>query len=369
MGRLGELLVVVVFAALASHVFKTLIHAGFFTHITNHSPGPCRVIEVNGSEDLALLPEGLVFVSSGLRYKLELSYAPEIDERDGKLFTFDFKKPDQDPVELTLKNFNRTGFNPHGLSVYRDPSSDMVSLFVVNHRPDAQAIEIFDFERETHSLILRRSVVDKMIWCPNDLYAVGPDSFYVTNDNFFHFDNTFLNMIQRFFLHHWLRGNIVFFDGFKGIEVFGRIQPNGISLDETGRFVFAADHSSQSVAVFRRRQDNTLEASQTIEVGTLVDNINLDLATGNLWLAGIPRALDLTKQFKNLSHPCPSQIMTLQLGEPSLSGKAFPDYEVREVYLNDGKELSGATSGIVYKDRLLIGSAVSNLLYCEVKFY
>lgn len=61
--------------------------------------------------------------------------------------------------------------------------------------------------------------------------------------------------------------------------------------------------------------------------------------------------------------------MTLQLGEPSLSGKAFPDYEVREVYLNDGKELSGATSGIVYKDRLLIGSAVSNLLYCEVKFY
>ena len=116
-----------------------------------------------------------LFFKQGLRYKLELSYAPEIDERDGKLFTFDFKKPDQDPVELTLKNFNRTGFNPHGLSVYRDPSSGMVSLFVVNHRPDAQAIEIFDFERETHSLILRRSVVDKMIWCPNDLYAVGKD--------------------------------------------------------------------------------------------------------------------------------------------------------------------------------------------------
>ena len=98
---------------------------------------------------------------------------PEIDKRDSKLLTFDFNKPDQDPVELTLKNFNRTGFNPHGISVYREPSSGQVSLFVINHRPDAQAIEIFDFERETHSLIHRRSVVDDLIWSPNNLYAVG----------------------------------------------------------------------------------------------------------------------------------------------------------------------------------------------------
>ena len=57
--------------------------------------------------------------------------------------------------------------------MYRDPSSSQLSLFVVNHRPDAQAIEIFDFERETYSLIHRRSVVDDLIWSPNDVYAVG----------------------------------------------------------------------------------------------------------------------------------------------------------------------------------------------------
>ena len=114
----------------------------------------------------------LIF-KQGLRFQITLSYDKELDKRVGKLLTFDFKKPEQDPVELTLKNFNRTGFNPHGISIYRDPSSGAVSLFVVNHRPDAEAIEIFDFERETHSLIHRRSVVDEMIWCPNNLYAVG----------------------------------------------------------------------------------------------------------------------------------------------------------------------------------------------------
>ena len=59
--------------------------------------------------------------------------------------------------------------------MYRDPSSGTVSVFVISHRPDAEAIEILDFKGETHSLIHRRSVVDKMIWSPNNLYAVGKD--------------------------------------------------------------------------------------------------------------------------------------------------------------------------------------------------
>ena len=110
---------------------------------------------------------------------MTLSRNPEIDKRVSKLLSFDFNKPDQEPIELTLKNFNRTGFNPHGISVYRDPSSGTVSVFVISHRPDAEAIEIFDFERETHSLIHRRSVTDEMIWSPNNLYAVGKDSLFL----------------------------------------------------------------------------------------------------------------------------------------------------------------------------------------------
>ena len=122
---------------------------------------------------IKLLFFSFLICKQGLRNTAGLWYDPEIDKRDGKLLAFDFNKPDQDPVELTLKNFDRKGFNSHGISVYRDPSSGQVSLFVVNHRPDAQAIEIFDFERETRSLIHRRSVVDDLIWSPNDVYAVG----------------------------------------------------------------------------------------------------------------------------------------------------------------------------------------------------
>lgn len=366
MGRLGEFIVFFFITVLASHVLKTLILAGFFRHVLNHSPGPCRIIKVNGSEDFALLPDGLVFVSSGLRYKVLTGYDPVIDTWESKLMTFDLNKPSENPVELTLKNFNRTGFNPHGISVYRDASSGTVSLFVVNHRSDAQAIEIFDFERETHSLIHRRSVVDALIWSPNNLHAVGPDSFYVTNDNFFHFDNTLLRVLHTFLLNKWLHCNIVFFDGFKAIEAIGGVHPNGINMDKDERFVFTSALYENGIAVFRRRQDNTLEASQLIKVGSIVDNINVDPVTGDLWVAALPRVLEFSAHSQNLSHLSPSQVLTVQLGEPSTSGEAFPDYKIREVYMNDGQELSGCTTALVYKDRLLMGAVFSNMLYCEM---
>jgi hypothetical protein len=37
---------------------------GVFETIYNQSPGPCRVMQVNGSEDIVLLHNGHAFVSS-----------------------------------------------------------------------------------------------------------------------------------------------------------------------------------------------------------------------------------------------------------------------------------------------------------------
>lgn len=366
MGRF-QVVAVAFVAVLAYRCLTFMIAVGFFSHTVNHSPGPCRLIKANGSEDLALLPDGLVFVSSVLRIKLPFSYDPEIDKRESKLLTFDFNEPNQDPLELTFKSFNRSGFNPHGISVYRDPSSGAVSLFVVNHLPDAQAIEIFDFERETHSLIHRRSVVDPLIWSPNNLYAVGPDSFYVTNDNFFHFNSLALRLFGMFF-HFWFHGSVVFYDGFKGIEV-AKGHPNGISMDKSERFVIVPNFIGRSVVVYRRLQDNTLEESQTIKAGTMIDNINRDPITGNLWLAGIPQLSEFVEHANNLSHRSSSQVLMLQLGKSATSGIGFPSYQLREAYMNDGKELSGATTAIVYKDRLLIGSLCGDMLYCEIKYF
>ena len=63
----------------------------------------------------------------------------------------------------------------------------------------------------------------------------GPDSFYLTNMNFFHVKNKFLCLLHTVLLHDVLHGNIVFFDGFKAIKAVGGINGNGIVMDKDER--------------------------------------------------------------------------------------------------------------------------------------
>ena len=111
------------------------------------------------------------------------------------------------------------------------------------------------------------------------------------------------------------------------------------------------------------------KSKQEIYVDSYTDNINVDPLTGKFWLAGIPRAADAALHSTNLSHLSPSQVFEVNLGKASTSGVAFPDYEVREVYANDGKELSFATTALVYQDRLLVGTVDNNMLLCQLIHY
>lgn len=78
-----------------------------------------------------------------------------------------------EPMLVPLKMFNKTDFNPHGISIYEDPITHHVTFFVVNHKQNEQAVEIFDFDQKRRCLYHKRSVVDDRIYSPNDILAIG----------------------------------------------------------------------------------------------------------------------------------------------------------------------------------------------------
>lgn len=108
---------------------------------------------------------------------------------------------------------------------------------------------------------------------------------------------------------------------------------------------------------------------QKINIGTHADNINLDIDTGSFWIAGVPKGLDFAEYTRNLKHPAPSQVLNLRLNEERSGAVPFPDYELREVYLNDGREHRGSTSAAHFKGRLLIGGIYDKMLMCEVRAF
>ena len=105
---------------------------------------------------------------------------------------------------MTVTKLKFTDFNgpfiTHGIDVIDDPEAqDAVYIFAVNHVPsgdymanrDTKAakarslVEVFRHVIGTDELSHIRSVWDPLITTPNDIFAISPTSFFVTNDHYF----------------------------------------------------------------------------------------------------------------------------------------------------------------------------------------
>ena len=62
----------------------------------------------------------------------------------------------------------------------------------------------------------------------------GLESFYVTNDHFFHFDNDILRVLGSFLLKDVLRSNVVFDGSAAVVAAQGLKVSNGINKDFKG---------------------------------------------------------------------------------------------------------------------------------------
>lgn len=366
MGIVARLVIVCFVAWCGYHltvVVKHLHRLGFWTHTFNHAPGPCSVFHVNGSEDIDVLPNGIAIFTSGSKYSLDGHPDPNMLIRDGKLYAFDLNNPSEAPKELTLENFEKSDFNPLGLDVYIDSATNKPLVFVVN-RGSNVGIEIFQFDQQRLVLKHKKTVRDKNIYLPNDVVAVGPESFYVTND--FYSVNIILRQIEAFYPFHL--GSIAFYDGQTAKIVASNMEfANGIDIDKSGRYVFAISGSDNSIFVFKRNQDNSLDKRQEIFVGSLLDNINVDDETGNLLTAGLTQAPAYMEYNKNLTKPCPSKVFIVKLSDKNSDDVPFKIDNIVEVYSGTGEDdFKCASTAVTYKGNLLIGSIFDNLMYCEV---
>ncbi|XP_054352786.1 serum paraoxonase/arylesterase 1 isoform X2 [Pongo pygmaeus] len=114
-----------------------------------------------GSEDLEILPNGLAFISSGLKYPGIKSFNPN---SPGKILLMDLNEEDPTVLELgiTGSKFDLSSFNPHGISTFTDEDNAMY-LLVVNH-PDAKStVELFKFQEEEKSLLHLKTIRHKLL--------------------------------------------------------------------------------------------------------------------------------------------------------------------------------------------------------------
>lgn len=332
MKRWLKILLVIV-AIILFFVGRLLINSGFFRGINPHFNGKITKIEgFHGNEDAIIDRKTGIALISSPAFNLD---------KNGAIFMLNLNETSPKPINLTTQ-LPFTSFHPHGIYLYESANGDK-KLFVINHRNTGHYIEIFKFTDS--SLVHLESVQNQLFISPNDIVAVGERQFYLTNDH----DEPLSGWRAKKDILQIPMGNVCFYDG-KNAKVVaeGILYANGINKSLDSKTIFVASASGRKIIVYDRNpQAETLTEADEIAING-PDNIDIDEA-GNLWVGCHPKLLKFLAHSKDHSKISPSEIIKI-----TYQGKGTAQLE--SIYLNDGSEISASTVGVVYKDKLLIGS-------------
>jgi arylesterase/paraoxonase len=332
------LTVVVLVLAAGGWLVHMLWSAGQFKTLEPHFAGECTPITgVVGPEDITIHPATGVAYISASDWRAVVQGQPA----RGALYAYDLNSLAPELIPLTADAGDN--FQPHGISLYTGQSG-RDSLFVVNHEDGRHRVEIYDLQ--AGQLIHRKTITGSMLVSPNDIVAVGPDQFYVSND---HRYTTGLMQVLENYLQLKL-SNVVYYDGARFLEVAAGIgYANGINVSADGKILYLCAVTEGALHIYSRDiVSGELVQREKLDLGTGVDNIEID-ASGGLWIGAHPQLLKFMQHAQDPAKLSPSQILHLK---PRAGG----GYDIKEVYLNLGQEISASSVGAVYKNRLLIGA-------------
>ncbi len=338
-------------ALMVAYVVYLANDAGEFRTLVDQHPDQCRRVPgMPGSEDITLHPDGrFAYISSDDRRGV-INGNPS----PGAIFRYDLDSSSATPVNLTPNADLQ--FRPHGISLFVGDDG-RETLLVVNHpgeslfgAPDGgdngalHTIEVFDVV--DNALVHRQTHASEWLISPNDVVAVDHDRFYFTNDH--GAGPGLMRQLEDYLRLPW--ANVVYFDGAAFVEVTdGLSYANGINKSPDGTKLYVAEVSRNLVHVYQRNPaSGSLTLQQTIDVGFGADNIEIDPATGDLWLGGHPRLLTFVRHAADASVDSPSQVVRIR--------QAGAGYQVTTEFLDSGELISGASVGASDGRRLLIGS-------------
>ncbi len=332
------LVVAALLVGVGAFVVDLLADAGAFRRIEPRFEGSCRpVAGPLGPEDIEVDREtGLAYVSSA-DFRALAAGRPT----SGAIYSFD---PGGGAGPVRLETDLEGPFNPHGISLWRQEGE--LRLFAVSHLGGGQSrVEVFAVE--AGRLRHLRTVSDPSMVSPNDVAAAGPDRFYFTNDGGSRPDSA-MRTVESYLRLPW--ASVVYFDGDRARSVVeGLVYANGVALSADGGTVYVAESSGRRLSSYSRDPETgglALRDERRFQTG--LDNISV-AADGSVWIAAHPKLLDFVAHAEDPSRLSPSQVLRVPVADGRLG-------EPEEVYLGDGRELSGSSVAAPLEGRFLVGA-------------
>ncbi|XP_060580715.1 serum paraoxonase/arylesterase 1-like [Ruditapes philippinarum] len=314
------------------------------------APGPCKqVLSEGGSEDVTYIGNDVVIMSSGLGAGEGEGVIKALDLNTSQVVTMEIRgAPDR-------KDFMT---KPNGISIWKNDNGK-IFVYVVTHPVSEDRVEVFKLKKN-NVLKYKRTITDPLFGNMNDLVAVGRDQFYITKC--LHYRDKPRSTFEYMSQSAW--GSVLYFDGTKARPVVpsGLFMPNGINISPDKKMIYVSEFGNKKLLGYHRSEDNLLTKAWSYDVYTMVDNIEVDQDTGDLWVGCHPiafRALDWMLNAFGLT--LPSQVLRLKMEDNMVSS-------IEEIYADDGSELYGSTAATYIKGKLVIGTVTAETVLCEVNY-
>jgi arylesterase/paraoxonase len=319
-------------------IANIFISTGYFRSIENIFDGQIITkINIAGAEDITISrKDSFAIISSTVRNKLSTT-----EQETGGLYFIDLKTDNYNPILLT-KDFKKP-FAPHGISIYERGS--IYTIAAINHTLEGEFIEIFTLVNK--QLTHRKTLKNEQIFSPNDLVLLDENKFYFTND---HKYKGGIGRLTEDYLGLAI-SNVVYFNGEDYKEVANGITyANGINFDSKRDLVFVASPRKFLVKVYQKNKNGTLTFIEDINCKTGVDNIEFD-KNNNLWIGAHPNLMHFAAYAKGNKETSPSEII-------KISYKEKGDYTIEQIYMEDGKKMSGSTVAAPFGNLILTGNVM-----------
>lgn len=292
---------------------------------------------------------------------------------------------------LTLEAFVGP-FITHGIDILTSPSdSSTIYIFAINHlaHPEANKptqaqkaisrVEIFSHTLGSTTAQHIRSVAHPNIRTPNDIYAISPTSFYVTNDH--HYRDGPMRILEDLGwrgVAGWSDTQHVTFDaqdptgnanstaGVTSVTALtGLHNNNGLGHGETPETVLIGSAASGELTRLLRNVDSAndpeLEVLEHIQMDSFIDNptyfrdrytVTPQDDTSGYVMAGLARGVDIMDDLQDPNGVIPvvvwhvkPNVTVAEMGEKRPRG--VDPWTRKMIFRDDGKVASGAATAVL----------------------
>ncbi|TGM46896.1 arylesterase [Leptospira biflexa] len=305
-----------------------------------------RISGTPGPEDFDLIRETATIIVSSHERRNGLKDI-------GALFEISFANPNQKLEAKKIETNYPKNFRPHGISYAKINGVD--TLAVISHTLDddtPHTLEIFERTKVgkwTHT----KTLSDPSLTSPNDIFMNESGEIFTSNDN----------GTSNAFRKYWDmiirsgRADISYYNGntFQNLGVPVMLG-NGIYIRKNGKqeLLYRSVFSEKAIRVYEVNRENgkiSLKYLESIAIGAGPDNI-LEDESGMLWLAAHDSTYKFIRHVMNRTNLAPTRVFKIN---PNTK-------EVIEVYANEGGEISAGSTGLAYKDKLLISQVFEDFL-------